>query len=504
MGFTRQVFGVALGVLSVLALGTACSETAESPRPNVLFVSLDTTRADFLSCYGSKQSSTPAIDALAEDGVRFAQANTSSAVTPVSHATMLTGKYQHNHGLRVISAESAARLNGKEWYLPEALKQAGYSTAAVHSAFPVSRKFGFDRAFDEFHGFDATLKVRDGDRGTAWNVARYQRRSDETTDLAIEVADRLAEPFFMWVHYWDPHDDMQVPTDEFLEEQGVSSKKKSRQNDELYAAEVTYMDREFGRLLEHLKATGRYENTVVALTADHGEGLSDGLELHGWGGHRMLYREQVHVPLIFRFPADLEVPKNRVVNELVRTVDISPTLLEYLNIPATTKFDGRSLSSLIRAQPDEARVAFYDQINGYDLNAHLLKNHPEAAFLYTVNDGRWKLIYRPHMPSKSELFAFPADENEQKNLFGKKPAIEQRLLILLAREQPWVTAPFPADGESDDSSETSDALGALGYMESEVSDARWAWTCPVHRTLYFETAQRCEECDELPIPIPAK
>ena len=486
----------------LLAFICACSQDDGPARPNVLFVTLDTTRADFLSCYGSDMATTPVFDGLAAEGVRFNNANSSSAVTPVSHATILTGKFQHNHGLRVISGAGGAHLDRNEWYLPATLKQVGYSTAAVHSAFPVSESFGFERAFDEFHDFDAEMTEGKRAGGTVWDMGDYQRRSDETTDIAIEVSDGLAEPFFMWVHYWDPHDEIRIPAEAYLNARGVPEHKKLRKADEMYAAEVGYMDREFGRLINHLKTTERYENTIVVVTADHGEGLSDGADYHGWDGHRMLYREQVHVPLIFRFPADVEVPIKRVVNQLVRTADIVPTLLEYLNLPATDEFDGRTLSSLIRAEPDEPRIAFYDQINGYDLNAHLVERRPDSAFLYTVNDGKWKLTYRPHMPEESELFEYAGDRRERKNLYTKRPNQVRRLLILLAREQPWVTEPFSGDDGIDPSS--AEALGALGYSESVASLVSWAWTCPNHQLLYFEERDLCSECNEFPIPIPAR
>ncbi|MFT5286293.1 MAG: arylsulfatase A-like enzyme [Planctomycetota bacterium] len=502
--FTKQRILTLFGIVGLaLAAATGCSQAASGDvPPNLLIVTLDTTRADFLSCYNQTKGSTPYLDLLATEGVRFAYANSASAVTPVSHATILTGRYPHTHGLRVISAEGAARLKNSEWFIADTLKQSGYSTAAVHSAFPVSGAFGFDRSFDEFHSFDGDMELGKREGGTVWDQETLQRRSDDTTNLAIEVSDRLAEPFFMWLHYWDPHDDKLEPPNAFMIQRHVPKNKKMRGADQLYATELSFLDREFGRFLTHLRATERYENTIIVVTADHGEGLTDGMKLHGWGGHRTLNREQLHVPLIMRFPSKVEARTNVVVKELVRTADIVPTLLDYLQLPAPVVLDGGSLRGLIEGKEEEPRIAFSDQINGYDRNAHMVGKRPQSAFLYAVNDGNWKLIYRPHAPELSELYRVRTDRKEQENLYGKRADMEIEMLTLLAREAMWVTAPFLADGG--EQIDASDALGALGYSESVLSDAAWAWTCPVHRSLYFENQDRCTECDELPIPIPAR
>ncbi len=472
--------------------------------PNILLVTLDTTRADYLSCYGAEAGATPAFDRLAEEGVRFERAISASAVTPVSHATILTGQYPYTHGMRVLHADGGFRLRDEHWYLPEALKAAGYSTAAVHSAFPVSASFGFDRAFDVFESFDeGSLEPGKRPGGTAWDMESQQRRSDDTTDIAIAALEGLAEPFFLWVHYWDPHDVDRVPPDDFVEAHGMRPGDLKAKDDATYALELAFLDREFGRLLDHLRGAGTYEDTLVVVTADHGEGLSDGLEHHNWGGHRMLYEEQIHVPLLLRLPAGRGNRPGRVVQELVRTADVVPTLLDYADLPAGTSFDGKSLRALIEGTESEPRIAYAEQINGYDRNAHMVRKRPDSAFLYTVSDGQWKLTYRPHMPNKSELFNLKRDPDETRNLYAERQRPRRRLLAELASRAPWVTAPIPPDGDALDEFAV-EVISGLGYVATEVSEVAWAWTCAEHEDHRLDSPGSCPDCDERLIPVKAR
>src|SRR5258705_3968520 len=196
-----------------LALILAVSCGHERPM-NVVLVTLDTTRADYLGAYGRAGNPTPTIDALAREGTRFDLAISTAAVTPVSHASILTGLDNREHGLRVLSPKGRFRLRPPIPTLTTVLHDQGYRTLAVHSAFPVSSTFGFKNGFDVFESVEGEL-LGDGSRRT-WDVAKFQRRSDETTRLALAAATDAREPFFLWIHYWDPHDAVQVPPKEFL------------------------------------------------------------------------------------------------------------------------------------------------------------------------------------------------------------------------------------------------------------------------------------------------
>jgi arylsulfatase A-like enzyme len=322
-----------------------------------------------------------------------------------------------------------------------------------------------------------------------------QRRSDETTDLALEFARNAQQPFFLWVHYWDPHDPFLQPPAQFVE--GVP---RAWPNDAWYAAEVRYVDAQFGRLISGLEEMGTYDGTIVAVTADHGEGLSDGEQRHGWHGHRMVYQEQILVPLILRLPG---VPAGLSVPDVVRTVDIVPTLLDYAGLSPMGDLDGRSLRDLIEGSPESSRSAYADQINGYDLNATMIKDHPDAAFLYCLIDGDWKLTYRPHMPQRSELFNLSDDPGELTNLFDERPQVATRLLTDLARRRPWVLQPFEADGTQDP--DAIKALNALGYASADGSEGaqEWAWTCPLHQDVRQGDSGQHDACGTQLVPVAA-
>ena len=472
----------------------ACGGAGDPARPNVLLVTLDTVRADHLSTYRLGGSlTTPNFDALAAAGVRFDLALSSSAVTPVSHATILTGRYQYNHGLRVLSAGSGYSLPPDQPTLATAFKAAGYATGAVHSAFPVSSWFGFDRDFDHFDSLEGTVQAS-GDSIT-WDVGRLQRRADATTEAALAFIEGTSEPWFLWLHYWDPHDAVVLPPQEYLK--GVPRNAQGQyQIDALYDRELWFVDRQFGRLVDDLRKRGAWEEVLVAVTSDHGEGLSDGLARHGWANHRILYQEQIHVPLILRLPG---VAPGAVVPDLVRTADIAPTLLDYGGVDPPAPLDGASLRPLIEGREEPPRVAYADQVNAYDTNARMVLRRPAAAFLYSVTDPPWKLIWRPHMPGRAELYHLADDPQELTNRAQQEPERVERLLQDLARRNPWVTEAFPDSGDGVD---MSAALSVLGYGGSEGDqDATWRWSCFRHPALLREERGRCPRCDAILIPI---
>lgn len=508
----RLARAVPLALLGLLAgcpgsTGSARGATADSGaslegRPNVLLITLDTTRADYLSTYGYEAGATPNLDGLAAEGIRFDMALSAAAVTPVSHASILTGSFPYRHGLRVLSAAGGFRLPTESIPLSTRFARAGYATGAVHSAFPVSSYFGFDRDFDTFDSMDGALeahKAPSGQTTTSWSVGDLQRRSDETTDRALAFAAGTKRPFFLWIHYWDPHDPMLMPPDEFLK--SVSDRDwNNAGKDQTYAVEVKYLDQEIGRLFAGLRALGVYDDTIVAVTADHGQGLEDGKLRHDWMLHRMLYQEQIHVPLILRIPGG---PSGRAVPDLVRTVDIAPTLMDYGGLPADDTLDGRTLRPLIEGEGDEPRVAYADQINGYDFNASGVRRRPGADFMYCLVKGDWKLIYKPSLPDKSELYDLRADPDELENRYGDQPEIALDLLADLAQRNPWVTAPLPPDAER--AGDASSILEGIGYEGgSEDSDVEWQWVCPVHREFRADRRGRHEACGAILVPAPAE
>ena len=471
------VVGGFLLALSLIQLG--CDEGAPGSPQNVVLITLDTPRADYLSSYGYVEETTPNLDALARQGTRFDLAISTAAVTPVSHASILTGLYNHEHGLRVLSAPSGFRLPSDTATLATVLKENGYRTLAVHSAFPVSAHFGLDQGFEVFDSFEATMQVERGGREKhSWPQRKLQRRSDETTTLVLQHLEAVQEPFFLWVHYWDPHDRMILPPDEFMPDNLEESSGAPR-NRKIYAAEIRYMDSQIGRLLDHLVATGMDGRTLVIVVSDHGEGLGN----HGWGKHRILYQEQIRLPLIVRVPDREQIP---VVSGLGRSIDIFPTVLDYLGLDSNLGVSGRSMRGLIEGRKESGRFALADQINGFDLNADLVETRPLDDFLYSAMDQEWKLIYRPANPGASELYHLSLDPKESQNLYAERPEQARRLLEILARNEPWVTTPFVPAGDAGDLEAIQEALTALGYLggsDGAAASLGWAWACPdnLHR-----------------------
>ena len=498
---------MSLRVVVVLLLAPLLLTCGRSPRrPNIVLITLDTTRADYLSCHGAPWATTPALDELAAAGARFERAFASSSLTPVSHATILTGQVNPGHGLRVLSAGSGFRLPSDCETLATRLKAAGYRTGAVHSAFPVSRYFGLERGFDHFDDLAGALVRAPGADKTQWDVDLLQRRSDDTIDRTIAWMEGADEPFFLWLHLWDPHDKLRLPPAEVLRVAigRATAAGLTDPDDQIYAAEVSYQDSQLGRLFAGLAASGLEDTTLVAVTADHGQGLSDGQRLHGWAMHRMVYREQLHVPLILRGPG---VPRGLVVPTQVRTADITPTLLELAGVPRgdtgalDPALDGASLSPLLREGHGPHRVVYADQINGYDHNAGMRLARPDAAFLFSLSDGDWKVVFRPHMPERSELFHLARDPLEERDVRAEHPAEYLRLVAELARYNPWVTAPFPPLEEADPSAAA--ALGALGYSSAGLDpESEWWWTCPEHGAVRRPSRGRHGEdgCDRILVP----
>ena len=502
---------LSLACLALVSLIASCGGS-ETKRPNVLLITMDTTRPDYLGTYGRRPDArTPSLDALAAEGTRFDKAMSASAVTPVSHASIVTGEFPYHHGLRVLHADGGFTLPREHASVAQTLKDAGYHTGAVHSAFPVSRFFGFQRGFDSFQDMNGEMEERadprpdePGEMRTGWDTTGLQRRSDHTTDLAIDYIDESLEagdaPFFLWVHYWDPHDPILRPPLEYTPGVTIDAEgKPSRWGDSEYAAEVRFMDEQIGRLFAEMKKRGVWENTTIVVTADHGEGLSDGLRDHQWFSHRMVYEEQVQVPLLVRTPGP-SGQQRAVVPELVRTVDIVPTLLDYCGLESPRALDGLSLRPLMEGRPSEPRIGYADQINGYDANAKMVEKRPDATFLYCVTDGRWKLTYRPHAPNQSELFDLSSDPDELVNLIGRQPDITQRLLADLAVRNPWVLSPFPPDSNGEEG--MREKLENMGYAGADgLHDVNWKWTCPKHPEQRLDERARCPECESILVPV---
>ncbi len=469
-----------LGVLLTL-LFTCCGGGAaesEAPRSNVLLVTLDTTRPDWLGCYGGERAATPHIDRVAREGVLFERAIATAGITPMSHASILSGLNNYAHGMRVFYSEEVShQLDEGVRTLPEILKERGYRTAAMVSAFVVSEVYNLDQGFDDFlTGIDTTAidfeqQPRDREQWGRISQGKYQRRSDATADEVLGwLGERAAEeePWCLWLHLFDVHDYCLVPPEEFIADYEIemppegSLLDKTAQHqwrERMYGPEMTWMDAQLGRVLEWLRENGQYEDTIVVITADHAQGLLDGLRRHGWGKHRLLYDWCLRVPLIVKIPGR---DGSRVVAPQVRTTDILPTILEVLDVPLETDLDGESLLALIDGQSEsQPRLAYADALNLYDAFAPKAGKLPPGHHdnLYCATDGEWKLVWRVAHPERGELFNLATDPLEASNLFTLDHPEVVRLKAWLDEQDAWrIAAPGEQTGPVNPA-----ALHGMGY-----------------------------------------
>ncbi len=389
------------------------------PAMNVLLITLDTTRADHLGCYGYSKPVSPNLDKLAAESVMFDMAIAQAAVTPVSHASILTGLEPYHHGLRVLHGNVANRLDNQIKTLAEVWKDAGGQTSAFVSAFPVTEAFGLNQGFDHF---DAQFQQADGKgliskKGTV-NTGRSQRRADDTTTAAIKWLNKNAapdKPLLMWVHYFDPHDPLILPPKAILNRFQSVSEEKDDVLRAIYDCEVFFMDSQIGRLFRAFKERGIWKNTLIAVVADHGEGLGD----HDWWTHGILYQEQIRVPQIIRVPGTKKKVK---VSSTVRTIDLMPTILDVAGVDpsAWPQMDGQSLKEAMTTtgQTRKSLTAYADSVNilTYGRFDNAAKSDRKLDKLYCLLEGRYKLIYHQLEPANTEFYDLLTDPTELKNL----------------------------------------------------------------------------------------
>ena len=465
---TRRDF-LRLSGLSVCGLPlcslTGCGQIGKKPGRHILLITLDTTRADRLHCYGYPKPTSPTLDVLAGSSALFECAISQAAVTPVSHASILTGLNPYHHGLRVLHGTEGYSLKKEIPTLAEIWENAGGASAAFVSAFPVTRRFGLDRGFNKFdEDFprDNAGKLVSKKHGTV-NVGASQRRANTTTSSALRWLEKDydgGKPLFMWVHYFDPHDPSLLPPEPFTNRFAPGARASSA--DKLraaYDAEILFMDDQLRGLFLALDDLGMWNDTVVAVVADHGEGLGD----HDWWTHGILYQEQIRVPMMIRSP-----DTNRAfrVPSLVRTIDLMPTLLELAGIQPSfhPAMDGQSLAYTVRTGASIPEMqAYADSVNTLnyrrpDTDEKL--DHKQEK-LYCLMTRYRKLIYHQLKPEETEFYNLESDPAELNNLASKKPAGMPALMEALLDLNPFSN--IGNDGKSVDP-DAERKLRSLGYL----------------------------------------
>jgi arylsulfatase A-like enzyme/tetratricopeptide (TPR) repeat protein len=394
--------------------------------PSFLLVTLDTTRADRLGCYGYPAGETPALDALADAGVLCERAFTVAPITLPSHATMFTGLFPAENG---VVTNGRGRLDESIPTLAEVLKRNGYDTGAFVASFVLNRKFGLDLGFDTYDDEFATGEA-------ASDVTHRQRSGAAVVDAALQwLATKREKPFFCWIHLYDPHSPYLPHTDLFGD----------TYVDRPYDAEIAYVDRQVQRLVDFLKVEGRDSQTLVVVVGDHGEGLADHVEQeHGM----TLYDEALHVPLIFRHVGRL--PARRRVVGNISLVDFSPTVLDLLGLHDSRRITGKSLQPAIMRNETPTGLVY---------------SATDAPFLVdgwsplrSLTDGTWKYI----KTTKPELYDLAADPHERHNLVETVPDTARQMASRLADFESRL---IPRDAIAVQlSAGERRALEALGYL----------------------------------------
>ncbi|MCC7010977.1 MAG: sulfatase-like hydrolase/transferase [Planctomycetes bacterium] len=406
-------------------LGCAPERGAALPR-NVLLITLDTTRADALGAYGRNPSVTPVLDELASESVRFAEAQSVAPLTLPAHASMLTGLVPPRHTLR---DNGLWPLPDEARSLAELASDRGLATAAFVSSSVLDRSFGLAAGFATYEQPARAARTTTSNFG--------ERSASETARSASKWLRQLPseQRFFAWVHFFDPHVPY-APPEAFLQAAGGDA----------YLGEVAFVDNGVGELLATLRARGLLDDTLVIVTADHGEALGE----HGEPTHGVFcYQSTLHVPLFVRYPDGFGAGSS--VREPVSLVDLAPTIAEALDLPLGGETDGRSL---FRVDAPAARGVYFECYAGFlDYGWS-----PLAGWRDTLG----KYIASP----TPEWFDLDADPRELRNLLpareGQRVHFERALGELATRPALQRAAPLALDAE------LAAELAALGYASSGV------------------------------------
>jgi len=413
----------------LLALG--CGEPTDSPQ-NLLLITIDTLRVDHLGAWGYERRTSPGIDALAAQSVVFEEARSQSSWTLPSLASLMTSFYTSTHGCWDFDS----RLSDSFTTLAEILTDNDYATAGVASHIFLAERYALNQGFQEYdqdlvlEGFASHAQItspRITDKGIAWLAGR---RHDPA-------------PWFLWLHYFDPHAAYKRHPD-------ISEAFGVERPVDLYDGEIAFTDRAVARLLARLAELDLAKQTIVVLTADHGEEFYDHRgKLHG----KTLYHEVIRVPLMIRAPGYAP----RRVRGAVRSVDLLPTLLELMGLPPPVEAEGLSLVSAMRGAPLDARPVLTEvQSTQYGKSESLAV-------------GRWKLIRRDPEPSML-LFDLEADPEEKRNVAAEHPELVAELIEQMestTKRARALSTHYGGPLRLQLSPNETKSLRQLGYLEGE-------------------------------------
>ena len=447
----------AVGCVLLSALG-GCGEDSQPPT-NVLLITIDTTRADHCSVLGYERDTTPYLEAFAAQGTSFTTAYSPTSTTGPTHSTIMTSLYPAAH--RVV--KNGLTLSEDFTTIAEHLKSAGYETGAIVSAFVLSGKFGYAQGFDTY--YDTFLMDESTHERPNWEgrtvEGGFDRRADFTTARAQEwlaSRSRPDQPFFLWIHYFDPHNPY-TPPEPYASRfaRNTSAGDELQHEIDLYDAEIAVTDEAIGHVLASLEQMGVESNTLVVITADHGEGLMQ----HGQMNHGTdVYEEAVRVPLLFRWPG--QIPAGRVLAAPVGLIDLAPTICELVGADLEGSIvQGASLATVLydpsEPEPDRPVFLYRRHHNNKLTPAGRLRGE-----LFGVRVGDWKFI-RGDEQQVIELFNLAQDPEERNNVYTQFPGEATALARLVEEWKLTSASGRPVlDNMSD---EDIEQLRSMGYFK---------------------------------------
>lgn len=443
------------------SLAAACGDSADtqaerSTRPNVLIITLDTTRSDHLGCYGYERETSPNLDRLAAESTLYTNVVSTSSWTLPSHASLFTGKFTASHGARYDPAGPLMLTNGIEgpddWdnyrarglatgevTLAGVLSEAGWRTGAVVAGPWMKQVFGLGAGFEHYD--DEQVHSLTG------------RLASEVTDAALSWLSAPDDrPFFLFLNYYDPHTPFGAPppyTFQFMPPQRHTQRGLANSKNwvDLYDAEILYMDVHIGRLLDELRRSGEFENTLIVVTADHGELFG---EQERWGHGAFLTQQELSVPMFIKQPGGAPQPARD--ERPIQQLDVMPLVLERLGLPVPAGVQGRT--------------------GGVD--------HPLVSEVYPLpmfaQTGDWRVLVEGSLKyvwssqGNHALYDLAADPLELHDLSGERGDVMRAMGERLESYLASLPAPGEAGPEREVGAELTEALGNLGYMEDNPED----------------------------------
>jgi arylsulfatase A-like enzyme/Tfp pilus assembly protein PilF len=411
-----------------------------APHPNILLITLDTTRADRMGFLGSERGLTPSLDALARQSAVFSRAYAQVPLTTPSHATILTGTYPQFSHVNYMGDPLGKTLP----FLPDILHKNGYSTAAFVGALVLDPKKlapGFDRGFDVY---DAGFHRR---RPNEDHYHSLERRGEEVVSRALTwLSKKPAGPFFLWVHLYDPHDPYSPP-----------EPYKTRYQANPYDGEIAYTDSVVAKLIAALRTRNLFDGALIAVMADHGEAFGE----HGENHHGIfLYDETIHVPLLLKVPGQRSARK---VASRVGLVDVAPTILQAAALTVPSAMQGESLLSIIKSNQTGATDEPNDSNSVRPVYAESSYGHLSFGWskLQAWRTGKYLYVEAP----ERELYDQSVDAPAAHNLAPKSKAIVDTASAQVAEFYRKTKGDAPEKTRL--SLDQTESLHALGYVSSD-------------------------------------